>query len=61
MEFSSEGTREERAFKFWMQSLGVQVRSLVDDVQDGLVILGVLDKISYLNYILLLSMTQLLH
>jgi plastin-1 len=46
VEFSSEGTREERAFKFWMQSLGVQVRSLADDVQDGLVILQVLDKIS---------------
>lgn len=46
VEFSSEGTREERAFKFWLQSLGIQVRSLADDVQDGLVLLQVFDKIS---------------
>eukprot|EP01112_Ceratiomyxa_fruticulosa_P022221 TRINITY_DN8075_c0_g1_i4.p1 TRINITY_DN8075_c0_g1~~TRINITY_DN8075_c0_g1_i4.p1 ORF type:complete len:491 (+),score=115.86 TRINITY_DN8075_c0_g1_i4:335-1807(+) len=46
VEFDAEGSREERAFCFWMQSLGVMCKSIVDDVQDGLVILQVFDKIS---------------
>jgi plastin-1 len=43
-----EGTREERAFRMWINSLnidGVFINNLYEDVKDGLVILKVIDKI----------------
>lgn len=45
MEFDSEGTREERAFKLWIQSMGFDCENLFDDVNDGLLLLKVYDKI----------------
>jgi plastin-1 len=41
-----EGTREERAFRFWMNSIGILVKNLFEDLKDGLALLRVLDKIS---------------
>lgn len=40
-----EGTREERAFRFWINSLGIPVRNLSEDVKDGIVILKIFDEI----------------
>lgn len=45
-------SREERVFKFWLNSLGINVKNLSEDMQDGLVILNV----AYLeNFLLLLK------
>jgi len=46
--FASEGTREARAFCLWMNSLGIDpfVNNLFTDLQDGLVLLRVMDKVS---------------
>lgn len=44
--FDAEGDREERAFCNWMTSLGVPVRSIVEDLRDGLKILETLQIIS---------------
>jgi len=44
-----EGSKEERAFRFWINSLGIEdvfINNLYEEVRDGLVILKVLDKIS---------------
>lgn len=43
-----EETREEKAFRAWMNSLGVDpfVNHLYEDLRDGLILLQVLDKIS---------------
>jgi len=41
-------SREERAFRMWINSLGIQdvyVNSLFEDVKDGLVLLRVIDKV----------------
>jgi len=47
MNFNSEGTREERAFGFWIQSLGIDISSnFYDDLVDGVVLLQVFDKVS---------------
>jgi len=45
--FSSEGTREARAFCLWINSLGIEpiVNNLFEDLRDGLVILRVMDAI----------------
>jgi len=45
--FSSEGTREARAFCLWINSLGIEpfVNNLFEDLRDGLVILRVMDTI----------------
>lgn len=45
--FASEGTREARAFCLWINSLGIEpfVNNLQTDLQNGLVILRVMDKI----------------
>lgn len=43
-----EGSREERAFRFWINSLGIEdvfITNLYDEVKDGLVLLKVMDKI----------------
>lgn len=46
LDFDEEGTREERSFRFWIQSMGIDCNNLVDDVQkDGLVLLKVEDKV----------------
>src|SRR5262249_47669029 len=47
MEDDFGDSREERAFRMWINSLnidGVYVNSLYDDCQDGLVLLRVMDK-----------------
>lgn len=46
--FDSAGSREARAFSLWINSLGVEpfVANLFDDLQDGLILLRVFDKIS---------------
>ncbi|KAJ3202485.1 hypothetical protein HDU67_000537 [Dinochytrium kinnereticum] len=45
--FSSEGSREARAFALWLNSLGVEpfVNNLFDDLQDGIVLLQAIDKV----------------
>lgn len=45
--FNAQGTREERAFQLWINSLGVDpfVHNLFSDLQNGLVLLSVIDKI----------------
>lgn len=43
-----EGTREERAFRMWLNSLnleGVYVNNLYEDVRDGLILLKALDRV----------------
>ncbi|KAF0984975.1 hypothetical protein FDP41_000014 [Naegleria fowleri] len=45
LDFSSEGTREERSFEFWMQSLGLNVNHLFDDMRDGVVFAELCEKI----------------
>lgn len=48
LNFDVEGAREERAFKFWIQSLDIDLSnylSLFDAMEDGLVMLRVFDKI----------------
>lgn len=44
----AEGTREERAFRMWINSLnidGLFINNLYEDVKDGLAILKVIDKV----------------
>jgi len=45
--FNAQGTREERAFQLWINSLGVDpfVNNLFGDLRNGLVLLNVIDKI----------------
>jgi len=47
MEFDTEGAREERAFKLWIQSLDIDLGnlSLFDAMEDGITMLKVFDKI----------------
>jgi hypothetical protein len=45
MDFDSSGTREERAFRMWMQSLGLEVNNLFEDVRDGVLLLKLFDAI----------------
>jgi len=43
-----EGSREERAFRFWINSLGIEdvfITNLYEEARDGLVLLKVIDKI----------------
>jgi len=45
---SSEGSREQRAFRMWMNSLGIEdvfTRDLLEDCGDGMLLLKVIDKI----------------
>jgi plastin-1 len=46
MDFDQEGTREERSFRFWIQSLDVEVNHLFEDVRDGVILLKVFDVIA---------------
>jgi plastin-1 len=42
-----EGSREERSFRMWCNSLGVEgvyVNNLYDGIKDGIVLLKILDK-----------------
>ena len=44
-----EGSKEERAFRFWINSLGIEdvfINNLYEEARDGLVLLKVIDKIS---------------
>ena len=44
-----EGTREERAFRMWINSLGIDdvyVNNLYEDVRSGVILLKVIDKIN---------------
>jgi len=48
MDDDVEGSREERAFRMWINTLGLPnlyINSLFDDLQDGLVLLRVIDAI----------------
>ncbi|KAL9643588.1 hypothetical protein ABK040_010201 [Willaertia magna] len=45
LNLDGEGTREERSFTFWIQSLGGNITNLFDGLQDGIVLLEVMDKI----------------
>ncbi|EFC46337.1 predicted protein [Naegleria gruberi] len=45
LDLDGEGTREERAFTFWIQSLGVNVANLFDDLRDGRMFAEILEKI----------------
>ena len=43
-----EGSRDERAFRFWINSLGIEdvyINNLYEDVKTGVVILKVCDKL----------------
>eukprot|EP01119_Soliformovum_irregulare_P011979 TRINITY_DN3073_c0_g2_i6.p1 TRINITY_DN3073_c0_g2~~TRINITY_DN3073_c0_g2_i6.p1 ORF type:complete len:515 (-),score=199.20 TRINITY_DN3073_c0_g2_i6:32-1345(-) len=40
-----DGTNEERGFKVWLNSLGIQVEDLSEDLRDGLVLLQMFDTI----------------
>lgn len=43
-----EGSREERSFRMWVNSLGVDgvyVNNLYEDIKDGLIVLKVLDRV----------------
>ncbi len=44
-----EGSRDERAFRFWINSLNLEdvyVNNLYDDVRTGIIVLKVCDKLS---------------
>ena len=44
-----EGSREERAFRFWINSLGIEdcfINNLYEDVRDGQVLLKVIHRIN---------------
>ncbi|KAL0476671.1 hypothetical protein AKO1_006137 [Acrasis kona] len=45
LDFDNEGSREERAFKFWMQSLGLEVNNLFEDLRNGALFLQLFDKV----------------
>ncbi|KAL9656160.1 hypothetical protein ABK040_007778 [Willaertia magna] len=45
LNFDTEGTREERAFKFWIQSLDIDCNNIPEDIRDGVVLLKVFDKV----------------
>lgn len=45
LDFDAEGTREERAFRFWIQSLGIDCNNLYADLRDGVILLKVEDKV----------------
>lgn len=43
-----EGSREERCFRMWVNSLGIDnlyINNLYEDVKDGLALLKILDKV----------------
>jgi len=45
LNFDTEGTREERAFSFWIQSMGEDIQNLFEDLKDGTVLLRLMDKV----------------
>jgi len=45
LDFDNEGSREERSFKFWIQSLGEDVNNLFEDLRDGVILLKLFDKV----------------
>jgi plastin-1 len=47
-----EGTREERSFRMWINSLnieGVYVHNLYEEVKDGLTLIKILEKLDPSN------------
>ena len=43
-----EGSRDERAFRYWINSLGIEdvhVTNLYEEATDGMILLKVIDKI----------------
>ena len=46
---NEEDSREERAFRMWINSLGVdpEVSNIFDDLQDGLILLQLIDKVGH--------------
>jgi len=46
LDFDTEGSREERSFRFWMQSLGFEVNNLYDDLSNGVFLLKLENLIS---------------
>ncbi|KAJ3438102.1 fimbrin-1 [Anaeramoeba flamelloides] len=51
--FSNYGTREERSFRLWINSLGVKpkVNNLYEDLKDGSILLQVIEKISEKKFV----------
>eukprot|EP00761_Pharyngomonas_kirbyi_P011416 gb/GECH01011441.1/.p1 GENE.gb/GECH01011441.1/~~gb/GECH01011441.1/.p1 ORF type:complete len:610 (+),score=136.96 gb/GECH01011441.1/:1-1830(+) len=45
LDFDQEGSREERAFRFWIQSLGFECNNLYEDMRDGLLLLKLYDEV----------------
>jgi hypothetical protein len=45
LDFGGEGTREEKSFKFWIQSLGIDINNLFEDVRNGVILLKLFDKV----------------
>jgi hypothetical protein len=45
MDFDSEGTREERVFRLWIQSLGIDCNNLFEESKDGLPLIKAFDKV----------------
>ncbi|KAL0476703.1 fimbrin [Acrasis kona] len=46
LDFDGEGTREEKVFRLWMQSLGLDVNNLFEDLRDGSLLLKLIEKIN---------------
>ncbi len=46
LDFDSEGTREEKVFRLWMQSLGFEVNNLFEDLRDGVLLIKLIDKVN---------------
>jgi plastin-1 len=45
LDFDQEGTREEKVFRLWMQSLGFEVNNLFEDLRDGVLLIKLIDKV----------------
>ncbi|KAJ5068271.1 fimbrin-1 [Anaeramoeba ignava] len=47
LQYDKSGTREERAFRIWINSMGIEpkVNNLYEDLKDGIILLKVLDHI----------------
>jgi plastin-1 len=45
LDFDSEGSREEKCFKFWIQSQGLECNNLYEDLRNGAVLLQLFDKV----------------
>ena len=45
LDFDSEGSREEKSFKFWIQSQGLDINNLYEDLRNGAVLLELFDRV----------------